>query len=311
MSVGKIIRHKSEKFVTISNEIMREKDVSLKAKGLYALVMSLPDNWDFTLKGICAISKENYTAINNAIKELIDAGYCTRERIKENGKYVGCVYNFFDSKDDAPRSGFLNVENLNDNINSNNSSLNNINPTTNTIKETKNIKSVSDETLNAQEGVTFDEFYKVYPLKKSKQQAERSWNRLSAKDKKAAYDKLPEYLSDCARCRRNIKHPSTYLNQRTWEDDFTNTGLIRFYDKVEGESEQKTKFKAWIRNNYPEIENTALPLSFEDYMQLIKGGHIEDVTNALSEIHSEIYKYRKSDIAQVIKSMLPNEEDEL
>ena len=68
MSVGRIIRHKSEKFVTISNEIMREKEVSLTAKGLYALVMSLPDNWDFTLKGICAISKENYTAINNAHK---------------------------------------------------------------------------------------------------------------------------------------------------------------------------------------------------------------------------------------------------
>ncbi len=310
MSVGRIIRHKSEKFVTISNEIMREKDVSLKAKGLYALVMSLPDNWDFTLKGICAISKENYTAINNAIKELIDAGYCTRERVKVKGKYVGCIYDFYDSKDDAPRSGFLNVENLNDNINSNNSSLNNINPTTNTIKETKNIKSVSDETLNAQEGLTFDEFYKVYPLKKSKQQAERSWNRLSAKDKKAAYDKLPEYLSDCARCRRNIKHPSTYLNQRTWEDDFSSTGRIRFYDTIEGDSEQTKNFKEWMRKTYPEIENTALPLSYNDFVKLRNNYGQDNLLNTIDIVYSEIYKYRRADIAQVIKDTMINDEEE-
>jgi hypothetical protein len=67
-----------------------------------------------------------------------------------------------------------------------------------------------------------------------------------------------------------------------------------------------------MRTNYPEIEETALPLSFEDYMQLVKGDHVEDVTNALTDIHNEIYKYRKSDIAQVVKSMIPNdEEDEL
>ena len=308
---NRIRRQKSQQFVTISNEIMREKDISLKAKGLYALVMSLPDDWDFTLKGICAISKENYTAVNGAIKELMEAGYCKREQAKEGGRFCGYDYIFYDSKNGSPCLGFLNTENRNQYNNSNNSSLNNnINPTTNTINKTKNIKSVSDETLNTQEGLTFDDFYKVYPLKKSKQQAEKSWNRLSLKDKKAAYDRLPEYLSDCARCRRNIKHPSTYLNQRTWEDDFSSTGRIRFYDPIEGDSEQKKKFKAWMRNNFPEIEDTALPLSFEDYMQLVKGDHVEDVTNALTDIHNEIYKYRKSDIAQVVKSMIPNDEEE-
>ena len=305
---NRIRRQKSQQFVTISNEIMREKDISLKAKGLYALVMSLPDDWDFTLKGICAISKENYTAVNGAIKELMEAGYCKREQAKEGGRFCGYDYIFYDSKNGSPCLGFLNTENRNQ---YNNSSLNNnINPTTNTINKTKNIKSVSDETLNSQEGLTFDDFYKVYPLKKSKQQAEKSWNRLSLKDKKAAYDRLPEYLADCARCRRNIKHPSTYLNQRTWEDDFSSTGRIRFYDPIEGDSEQKKKFKAWMRNNFPEIEDTALPLSFEDYMQLVKGDHVEDVTNALIDIHNEIYKYRKSDIAQVVKSMIPNDEEE-
>ena len=171
-------------------------------------------------------------------------------------------------------------------------------------------KELSNDNPKKAEVLSFEDFYDTYPLHKSKQQAEKSWNRLSLKDKKAAYDRLPEYLADCARCRRNIKHPSTYLNQRTWEDDFSSTGRIRFYDPIEGDSEQKKKFKAWMRNNFPEIEDTALPLSFEDYMQLVKGDHVEDVTNALIDIHNEIYKYRKSDIAQVVKSMIPNDEEE-
>ena len=65
-----------------------------------------------------------------------------------------------------------------------------------------------------------------------------------------------------------------------------------------------------MRANFPEIENTALPLSYEDYMQLVQGENVENVTNALTEINREIYKYRKSDIAQVVRAMLPNEEEE-
>ena len=98
----RIIRQKSKQYVTISNEVMRDKDLSLKAKGLYALVMSLPDDWDFTLKGICAISKENYTAVNSAIKELIDAGYCTREQARADGRITGYDYIFYDSKNGSP-----------------------------------------------------------------------------------------------------------------------------------------------------------------------------------------------------------------
>lgn len=45
-------------------------------------------------------------------------------------------------------------------------------------------------------------------------------------------------------------------------------------------------------------------------MQLIQGENVENVTNALTEINREIYKYRKSDIAQVVRAMLPKEEEE-
>ena len=118
---NKIKRYKSKNHVTINNSIMKEKDVTLKAKGLYALVMSLPDDWDFSIKGLCSITKENYTAVNGAINELIRAGYCRRQRVKENGKYVGCDYEFSEVKTGSPRLDFLNVENPHvENLNDNN-----------------------------------------------------------------------------------------------------------------------------------------------------------------------------------------------
>ena len=300
----RIIRQKSKQYVTISNEVMRDKDLSLKAKGLYALVMSLPDDWDFTLKGICAISKENYTAVNSAIKELIDAGYCTREQAKADGRFTGYDYIFYDSKNGSPCLGFLNTENQNQNNNSINNSRNNITPILNTNR--KNKKSISNDIQKVEEetGLSFNDFYKLYPLKKSKQQAEKSWNRLSKADRQEAIDKLPAYIADCIQEKRSFKHPSTYLNQRTWEDDFTTHSKVSFYDALPTDSEQEKKFKNWMRTSYPNIENTALPLSYGDFMSLYTDFGTEEIKNQLEVINANIGKYKYSDINAIIRGNL-------
>ena len=301
----RIIRQKSKQYVTISNEVMRDKDLSLKAKGLYALVMSLPDDWDFTLKGICAISKENYTAVNSAIKELIEAGYCTREQARADGRITGYDYIFYDSKNGSPCLGFLNMENQNQYNNSINNSLNNnINPILNTNR--KNKKSISNDIQKVEEetGLSFNDFYKLYPLKKSRQQAEKSWNRLSKADRQAAIDKLQAYIADCIQEKRSFKHPSTYLNQRTWEDDFTTHSKVSFYDALPTDSEQEKKFKNWMRTSYPNIENTALPLSYGDFMSLYTDYGTEEIKNQLEAINANIGKYKYSDINAVLRANL-------
>ena len=301
----RIIRQKSKQYVTISNEVMRDKDLSLKAKGLYALVMSLPDDWDFTLKGICAISKENYTAVNSAIKELIEAGYCTREQARADGRITGYDYIFYDSKNGSPCLGFLNMENQNQYNNSINNSLNNnINPILNTNR--KNKKSISNDIQKVEEetGLSFNDFYKLYPLKKSRQQAEKSWNRLSKADRQAAIDKLQAYIDDCRIEKRSFKHPSTYLNQRTWEDDFTTHSKVSFYDALPTDSEQEKKFKNWMRTSYPNIENTALPLSYGDFMSLYTDFGTEEIKNQLEVINANIGKYKYSDINAIIRGNL-------
>ena len=294
----RIHRVKNKNYSVICNEVFKEKELSLKAKGLYALVMSLPDDWDFSLKGICELSKENYTAVNNAIKELIEAGYCQRGRVYDKGKISGFEYYFFEGKEKSPRLDFLNMENLNDNKYT---ISNNPNSNTKGIKKSisNDIQKVEEET-----GLSFNDFYKLYPLKKSKQQAEKSWNRLSKADRQEAIDKLPAYIADCIQEKRSFKHPSTYLNQRTWEDDFTTHSKVSFYDALPTDSEQEKKFKNWMRTSYPNIENTALPLSYVDFMSLYEEYGTEEVKTQLEAINANIGKYKYSDINAVLRANL-------
>jgi hypothetical protein len=295
---------------------MREKTISLKAKGLYALVMSLPPTWDFSVQGIVAISKEESGAIYTAIKELIKEGYCKRNMVSEKGRFIGCEYTFFNKKrkpqeeephNEKPLADFPHTENEEDNILFNESNSSSINTPTDLNNKNKRLSNDNPKVEFSEE---FEHFWKLYDYKKGKQKAYAKWNKLSDADKQKAIDAIPAYKEDCARCKRDMQHPATYLYNHTFEDDFSAKPKRAFYDPIDGEDEQKTRFKRWMRANFPEIENTALPLSFEDYMQLIQGENVENVTNALTEINREIYKYRKSDIAQVVRAMLPNEEEE-
>lgn len=71
---------KTENYTVMSNNHFREKDMSLRAKGLLSLMLSLPDNWDYSIKGLSAICKENPAAIRGALSELEKFGYLRRER---------------------------------------------------------------------------------------------------------------------------------------------------------------------------------------------------------------------------------------
>lgn len=89
MSTTVIRVEKNREFVVMSNKFLREKEMSLKAKGLLALCLSLPDTWNYSLNGLCAICKENLTAIRSTLKELEKFGYLKRNKKKnEKGQFV-------------------------------------------------------------------------------------------------------------------------------------------------------------------------------------------------------------------------------
>ena len=91
MAVFRVERIKD--YTVMSNHHLRNKNLSLKAKGLLSQMLSLPDDWDYTLKGLAAINKESVDAIRTAIWELEDTGYVVRTRVRDDrGCLRGCDY---------------------------------------------------------------------------------------------------------------------------------------------------------------------------------------------------------------------------
>ena len=67
-------------YTVMSNHHLRDKRLSLKAKGLLSQMLSLPDDWDYTLSGLAYINRESKDAIRSAVNELERAGYVQRHR---------------------------------------------------------------------------------------------------------------------------------------------------------------------------------------------------------------------------------------
>lgn len=84
---------KSSGYTVMSNHHLRNSCLSLKAKGLLSQMLSLPDNWDYTLAGLASINQEGKDAIRAAVRELEEAGYIERRQTRdENGKLAGNEY---------------------------------------------------------------------------------------------------------------------------------------------------------------------------------------------------------------------------
>ena len=80
-------------FTVMSNYHLRDKNLSLKAKGLLSQMLSLPEEWDYTFAGLSFINREKIDAVREAIKELENAGYIVRTRERdEKGRLKGTEY---------------------------------------------------------------------------------------------------------------------------------------------------------------------------------------------------------------------------
>ena len=84
---------KTKDFTVMCNHHLRNVKLSLKAKGLLSLMLSLPEDWDYTTKGLACICKDGVDSIASALKELEQHGYLTRQRVRfENGRLGDIEY---------------------------------------------------------------------------------------------------------------------------------------------------------------------------------------------------------------------------
>lgn len=96
---------KTQNYTIMSNHHLRNKALSLKAKGLLSLMLSLPEDWDYTTRGLASICKEGVDSVCATVRELEAAGYIIRRRIRDkNGQMRGMEYTVLEEPQPRSRS---------------------------------------------------------------------------------------------------------------------------------------------------------------------------------------------------------------
>lgn len=95
MSVFRVEKNKN--YTVMANYHLRDENLSLKARGLLSMILSLPDDWDYSLAGLVKISKDGLTAVRAALHELENNGYVHRERQRDSrGRLGGAIYTVYE-----------------------------------------------------------------------------------------------------------------------------------------------------------------------------------------------------------------------
>lgn len=93
-------------YTVLPNQILRDETLTLQAKGLFCMMASFPENWDFTVKGLATVAGCGREKISAALKNLEDAGYLLREQgHSETGQFAANLFVLYDEKI-APLPGF-------------------------------------------------------------------------------------------------------------------------------------------------------------------------------------------------------------
>lgn len=113
MSVFKV--EKTKNFTIMSNHHLQNKNLSFKAKGLLSYMLSLPDDWDYSLAGLLANSKEKITSLKSALNELKQNGYLSVIKLNPNqtkSKKYEYIYNIYEEPHLEPYIQKQDIENL-------------------------------------------------------------------------------------------------------------------------------------------------------------------------------------------------------
>ncbi len=93
----RVVKQKTSNFTIIDNRILKDKNLSLKARGLLCFMLQLPDDWIFTESGLAKVTGEGIRSIRSGLKELMEQKYLYRFQCKnENGSFGSMLYYLFE-----------------------------------------------------------------------------------------------------------------------------------------------------------------------------------------------------------------------
>ena len=136
-------RHKKTNYTCIDNHVFKDHSLSMKAKGLLTQIYSLPDDWEYSVKGLSTLFSDGRDAVNNALQELIDHGYIVRtQKQNQAGKFDGYEYDIYEQPQTENADKPFTENPLTDNPLSDNPNQLNTNILNNKEVNTKEIKNI-------------------------------------------------------------------------------------------------------------------------------------------------------------------------
>lgn len=220
---------KNTDYTVMANFHLRDTNLSLKAKGLLSYMLSLPDNWDYSVSGLSKICKESANCINNILKELEANNYLERKRIFENGKIVRWEY-LIHEKQHLQNEDIENVDIQNE------------------IQINTNIQNTNKKNTNKQKEKykkeIFEKFWETYPKKVDKQKTIKWFEKNNPTEELVnimvgQIEKLKKTKQ--WQNKQYIPNPTTWLNGKRWEDEIIediNENSIDAWEIVKMEKEK-------------------------------------------------------------------------
>ena len=283
--MNKVTRKKTSKYTTISNGFLRDNNLSLKAKGFLTVIMALPDDWDFSIKGICSVLKEGKTSVYSAVQELKENRYCkTTPSRDEKGLIIGLDYVFYEEpykeepnkeepQQDNPHSENRDMDNM-PQLNTKDDKENN--RTKDLPKEERIDKSIPKKKADNDVDEFVDRMYALYPAKCPKRGA---YLGKSQKDKVKIKSLLKTYsesdIEFVIRWEIAQKYNKAYmLNFSTFLNNFPDPTQIEGYNELKNTSTNtltlpkgwtQERYDMYIRNGYTITEDGRLFKDGKEY----------------------------------------------
>lgn len=225
--------NKTADYTVMSNVHFKEKEMSLKAKGLLSLMLSLPDSWDYSIAGLVAICKENETAVKSTLNELKKFGYLIVEKKMpnetESGRYE-YEYNIYERPQGKQLKETQNIEKQGiENLPLENQQVENqgqLNTNQSITNELNTDELNTNNNLSPEE--EFELLWKMYPRKIGKDKALQYYIKARTNKKcPATFEQVKQgILNYCAEIKAKktetqyIKHGSTWFNNKGWNDEY-------------------------------------------------------------------------------------------
>lgn len=239
---------KNNNFSIVSNSIIRDTNLSLKARGLLILMLSLPDCWQFSIKGLATLSGEGNDSIRGGIKELEEVGYLSRKRKHlPNGRLGEMEYTLYEQaqpKEEKPtlekptqekpiqgkptqgKPTQANPTLLSTNIINTDYIKNRERENKEPKEKQKLLSRLNNQPLPLEMAQLKTEYFKrfwlMYPRKAKQFQAQLAWNALPVDVE--LYERILQAVEKYSKTRQwadktYVPYPENFIDGKRWEDD--------------------------------------------------------------------------------------------